>query len=111
LANERFDFFLENEKTLPDSIDLLFLDGHHQSTALLRYYAVLKKRFSQKTIVVVDDIYWSKDMQDGWKKLMDMPEVTQSVDCFQFGLLFFRNEFLEKEHHCIRLPLKALFRT
>ncbi len=109
LVNERFDFFLEKEK--PIHFDLLFVDGHHQSTALLRYYEMLKHRFSFNTILVVDDIYWSPDMYEGWKKLMDMPEVTQSVDCFQFGVLFFRKEFLEKEHHILQLPIKALSRN
>jgi predicted O-methyltransferase YrrM len=109
LVTARFDDFLKNEITNTTKIDLLFLDGHHQSAALLRYYDALKNRFTPGTIVIVDDIYWSKDMNKGWKKLIAMPEVTQSADCFQFGVLFFRNEFLAKEHHTLRVPLRALF--
>lgn len=108
LVTSGFDQYLAKEKTNSASIDLLFLDGNHESNALLAYYDLLKKRFTSQTIVIIDDIYWSKDMYNGWTKLIAMPEVTQSVDCFQFGVLFFRNEFLNKEHHILRIPFKAL---
>lgn len=102
------DFFENNQDdTKPD---VVFLDGNHQSSALIEYYKKLKTSFTLRTIVIIDDIYWSGDMYDGWKKLVTMPEVTQSVDCFQFGVLFFRNEFLNKEHHILRTPLKSVFR-
>jgi predicted O-methyltransferase YrrM len=104
-----FESFLSTPEPAATKIDILFLDGNHRSAALLFYYEKLKNRFSANTIVIVDDIYWSKDMHLGWSKLIAMPEVTQSVDCFQFGLLFFRNEFLEKEHHRICLPVKSVF--
>lgn len=99
-------------KHIPDDskLDIVFLDGNHVSTALIHYYEKLKARITPRTIVIIDDIYWSDDMQYGWKKLINMPEVTQSVDCFQFGILFFRNEFLNKEHHILRTPLKSIFR-
>ncbi len=88
--------------------DLIFMDGHHESSALLTYYDLLKNRFQSHTIIVVDDIYWSKDMTDGWNELIARPEVTQSVDCFHFGLLFFNSDFFGKEHHKIKLPLRML---
>lgn len=104
-----FEDFFENK--LDDTkIDVVFLDGNHQSSALIEYYNKLKTRFTLRTIVIIDDIYWSSDMNEGWNKLVNLPEVTQSVDCFQFGVLFFRNEFLNKEHHILRTPLKSVFR-
>jgi len=106
-----FENYLDIHRDDNSTIDMLFLDGNHRSEALLFYYNQLKKRFSPNTIVIIDDIYWSKDMQEGWRKLIAMPEATQSVDCFQFGFLFFRNEFFEKEHHVLKLPLKAFFRS
>jgi predicted O-methyltransferase YrrM len=109
LVVSTFEEFLESPGNNDRKIDLLFLDGNHHSKALLQYYEKLKSNFSVNTIVLVDDIYWSKDMQEGWRKLIDLPEVTQSVDCFRFGMLFFKKEFLEKENHRIRLPKKSLF--
>lgn len=85
--------------------DLIFIDGHHRSDALLAYYESLKAMIQLHTIVIVDDIHWSADMHQGWEKLIARPEVTQSVDCFHFGLLFFSKDFMSKENHLIRLPV------
>ncbi len=110
LHNMTFDSFIAKGLSEDRRIDLLFLDGHHTSAALLKYYHALKPCMSDQTIIMVDDIYWSADMTDGWKKLTVLPEVTQSVDCFHFGLLFFKKDFLNRENHCIRLPLQGLLK-
>lgn len=110
LHNMTFDSFIAKGLTADRRIDLLFLDGHHTSAALWKYYHALEPYMSDQTIIMVDDIYWSADMTDGWKKLTALPEVTQSVDCFHFGLLFFKKDFLNRENHCIRLPLRGLLR-
>jgi predicted O-methyltransferase YrrM len=109
LVVSTFENFLESPDADQKKIDLLFLDGNHNSKALLHYFEKLKTNYSGNTIVLVDDIYWSKDMHEGWRQLIAKPEVTQSIDCFHFGMLFFRKEFLEKENHRIRLPLKSFF--
>jgi hypothetical protein len=88
-------------------LDLIFLDGNHRSEALLQYYRSLRPYIHEHTILVIDDIHWSKDMHDGWSQLTGLPEITQSVDCYHFGLLFFRTDFINKENHLIRLPLKS----
>ncbi len=103
-----FDTFIANGLPENKKIDLLFLDGHHTSAALWKYYQALKPYLSDQTIIIVDDIYWSADMTDGWNKLTALPEVTQSVDCFHFGLLFFKHDFLNRENHRIRFPLLSL---
>ncbi len=108
LYNETFQNFIETNLGSTEKIDLLFLDGHHIAKALLHYYNLLKSKTHAETIIVVDDIYWSKDMNAGWNELIQYPEVTQSVDCFHFGLIFFKNDFMGKEHHKIRLPLRML---
>ncbi|MBK9104925.1 MAG: class I SAM-dependent methyltransferase [Saprospiraceae bacterium] len=90
-------------------IDLLFLDGHHTSAATIYYYQALRKYLHSGSIVIIDDLYWSADMQAGWQALIALPEVTQSVDCFHFGLLFLNPDFQQKENHTIRLPLKMHF--
>lgn len=103
-----FDKFIADGLPGDKRIDLLFLDGHHTSAALWKYYHALKHYMTEHTIIIVDDIYWSADMTEGWKKLISLPEVTQSVDCFHFGLLFFKQDFLNHENHCIRLPMRGM---
>ena len=108
LINSSFDQYLQSPLSVSTPVDLLFLDGHHISSALIDYYERIKHNFTSETVVVVDDIYWSEDMHNGWLQLIRMPEVTQSVDCFYFGLLFFKKEFLHKEHHLTRLPVQRV---
>lgn len=91
-------------------IDILFLDGHHTSVATIQYYQALRQYLHSRSIVIVDDLYWSPDMQAGWQNLIALPEVTQSVDCFHFGMLFFNPDFQQKENHIIRLPIKMQLR-
>jgi predicted O-methyltransferase YrrM len=105
--NATFEDFIRMKLAEFGTIDFIFLDGNHHAAALLDYYNALKKHISQKTIIMIDDIYWSKDMQEGWTELISLPEVTQSVDCFRFGLLFFNPDFIAKENHLIRLPFKS----
>jgi len=92
------------------SIDLLFIDGNHRSHALISYFYALKHLYRPNTIIIVDDIYWSTDMQNGWRHLIALPEITQSVDCYHFGLLFFNPDFLTRENHIIKLPWTSLLR-
>jgi len=105
---ETFDEFISHYNTSTGKIDLLFLDGDHRMEATLQYYQGLKEYFHAGTIVIVDDIYWSKEMTACWEKLISYPEVTQSVNCFHFGLLFYNQDFLNKENHEIHLPLRML---
>lgn len=109
LHSTTFEFFLHHWAQSPNQVDLAFLDGHHTAAALTTYYDALKPSFHSNTIVVVDDIYWSEDMHHGWMSLCQKQEITQSVDCFHFGLLFFNPDFRNKEHHTVKLPLRMLW--
>ena len=108
LCSMTFQEYIDHYLSGKGLIDIVFLDGHHTSRALLQYYQLLKHQFHPNTILVVDDIYWSEDMNNGWQELIHYPEVTQSVDCFHFGLVFFNDEFIGRENHKIRLPVKMM---
>lgn len=110
VINARFEDFFTGKTVTIDPVDLLFIDGNHKADKVRFYFESFLSTYHQDTIVVVDDIHWSDDMYKGWKELIGHTAVTQSVDCFHFGLLFFNHSFLEKEHHTIRLPLKSLFK-
>ena len=84
--------------------DLVFLDGNHKKEAVIEYYEAILPFCHDGTVIVVDDIYWSEDMESGWKSLVSRPEITLSVDLFEVGLLFF-NKSLSRENHRI-FPFK-----
>ncbi|MEP6794321.1 MAG: class I SAM-dependent methyltransferase [Saprospiraceae bacterium] len=109
--NSTFENFIKKDLGNLEVVDFIFLDGNHRAGPLLSYYQALQSHIQSQTIIMVDDIYWSSDMHYGWKSLIEMPEVTQSVDCFHFGLLFFNSDFIAKQNHVIRLPLQSIIRS
>jgi predicted O-methyltransferase YrrM len=102
-VNSTFESFFATSLFHDAKYDLVFIDGNHRSTAVKSYMEILLPHIHPDSIIVVDDIYWSPDMREGWRELIHLPAVTQSVDCFRFGMLFFRPDFLAKEHHRIIL--------
>ncbi len=75
------------EKTGP--LDLLFLDGHHEEKATLRYYSMLLPHLHTRSVAVMDDIHWSKGMLNAWNVLRKHEKTSLSVNIFRMGILFF----------------------
>ena len=105
--NTPFDAFLE-EADLSFLVDkkqdwsLVYFDGNHSKEATLRYVVKLLPTLTANTLWIFDDIHWSRDMEGAWNYIKDMPEVTVSIDTFQWGLVFFRKEQV-KQHFIIRI--------
>ena len=78
-------------------IDLVYMDAHHTAEATMRYFSWLEPYLHENSIVVIDDIYWSEDMHDGWKRLCNHERVVVSADLFEAGFLFF-NPGLQRQH-------------
>lgn len=100
--NQKFDDFLDNLNRNNQKFDMIFLDGHHQYEPTIRYFEKLQKHIHNDTIVILDDIYWSIEMQQAWQELKRHKNVKQSVDTFHFGILFFRKDQF-KQDFVIRL--------
>jgi predicted O-methyltransferase YrrM len=84
-----------------DQLDLIFIDANHRSEAVMRYFEQCLSKVHNETILVIDDIYWSADMEIAWQKLKKHPAVTSTIDLFQFGIVFF-NADLHKKHYKMR---------
>lgn len=84
------------------SIDLVFVDGNHRQEPTERYFLQLLPKLHNDSILVLDDIHWSREMEQAWKTIQDHPAVRCSVDLFFIGIVFFREEFKEKQHFTIR---------
>ncbi|MFD0835483.1 O-methyltransferase [Mariniflexile aquimaris] len=82
--------------------DLIFFDGNHQKEATLQYFETLLQTAHNDSIVIFDDIYWSKSMTEAWETIKQHPKVTVTIDTFFWGLVFFRREQV-KEHFTIRV--------
>lgn len=78
-------------------VDLAYIDGNHQKEATLAYFEQLLTKVHNNSVLIFDDIYWSRDMAESWETIKASPKVRITVDLYRMGLVFFREEHLEKE--------------
>ncbi|MFZ1807468.1 MAG: class I SAM-dependent methyltransferase [Cyclobacteriaceae bacterium] len=90
--------FLQN----PEKINFALLDANHRYAPTLRYFNLLVRRFNDKSILVVDDIHWSEEMEKAWKELYQHELVYGSIDLFRCGILFF-DPAINKQHFVLSL--------
>jgi predicted O-methyltransferase YrrM len=89
---------LKNE----DIIDLAYIDGNHRYEPTMRYFNQFLNKASDASILVFDDIHWSKEMERAWSEIKEHPAVQYTIDVFFLGFVFFRKEFKVKQHFKIR---------
>ena len=84
-----------------EKVDFVFFDGNHRYEPTMRYFRQCLAKAHENSVFVLDDIYWSAEMERAWKEISAMPEVTVSLDLFQIGIVFFRKSQV-KEYFTIR---------
>jgi predicted O-methyltransferase YrrM len=95
--NDNLPYILKEEA----EIDFVFIDGNHQEKATINYFETLLPKVHENTMIIFDDIYWSRGMQNAWKKIKQHPQVTLTIDLFWIGLIFFKTD-RKKEHFKVR---------
>lgn len=83
-------------------IGFAFIDGNHRQEPTERYFLDLLPFMQNDSILVFDDIHWSPAMEKAWATIQDHPAVRCTVDLFFIGIVFFRQEFREKQQFTIR---------
>jgi len=95
------------DETLPkvlekfECLDLIFIDANHKYQALINYFEQCLTKINTNSIMVIDDIYWSSDMEKAWKIIKENPLVMTTIDLFEFGIVFFNSD-LNKKHYRMR---------
>lgn len=89
-------------ENLPESIDVAFVDANHTYQATLRYFDTLVKRVGKKSVIVLDDIHYSKEMGCAWEAICHHSKVACTIDVYKLGLVFFDSDYLHK-HYKLRL--------
>jgi predicted O-methyltransferase YrrM len=80
---------------------LVFIDGNHRMEPVLRYFNEMADVAGTETVIVIDDIYDSPEMESAWEKIKEHSRVSVTVDIFRMGLVFFR-EGIVPNHYKIR---------
>lgn len=75
-----------------EKIDFIFFDGNHRKQATLDYFYKALEKINPDSVFVFDDIYWSEGMMQAWEEIKNNPKVKVTIDLFEIGIVFFRNE-------------------
>lgn len=82
-------------------IDLAFMDANHRLEPTLRYFEMLLSKSHHKSLLLVDDIHDSPEMERAWKEMKRHPLIYVSMDLFRCGILFL-DPSLNKQHVVLR---------
>lgn len=85
-------------KHCPKRIDLAYIDANHTYDATLRYFRQLLPAAKPHSIFVIDDIHHSPEMERAWQEIQRAEQVTSTIDCYTFGLVFFNRHYIKKHY-------------
>jgi len=77
--------FLRNSS----NIDLAFIDANHTYKSTIGYFNQLKSKLSDRAVVIIDDIYWSKEMTRAWKDISSHASEAACIDIHKCGIIIF----------------------
>lgn len=101
LINEEFETGLNTILKETTKIDYVFIDGNHRKEPTLNYFIQCIKHSKPATVLIIDDINWSQEMQEAWKEIKQHPKATITIDLFMLGIVFINPDF-SKENFIIR---------
>ncbi len=92
-STTRCNRFLEQTQ----KVDFVLIDANHLYGPTMRYYQHLTKRLTEKSIVIIDDIHRSAEMEKAWREIKSDVLVYGSIDLYRCGILLF-DPVLNKQH-------------
>lgn len=75
-----------------DKIDVAYIDANHRFRPSIKYAEHIMDHVHERSLLILDDIYWSYEMTKAWEGLCKKQKVSASIDLWQIGLLYFRKE-------------------
>jgi predicted O-methyltransferase YrrM len=85
-----FDEVLQGFSIEDSKPGLVFIDGHHRKEPVIKYFNQMAELSDSKTVIIIDDINYSKEMAEAWDEIKLHRKVSVSIDIFRMGILFFR---------------------
>ncbi len=89
-----------------EKLDFVFFDANHRKEATLNYFKQCLPKSHAKSVFVIDDIYWSKEMTQAWKEIKRHPEVRVTIDMFFYGIVLFDTDLQKEDYTLFFLPVK-----
>jgi len=69
---------------------LIFIDGDHRKGALLDNFEKMADVAGNDTVIVIDDIHLSCEMEEAWNEIRSFKNVSSTIDIWRMGIVFFR---------------------
>lgn len=91
------------DQTLPDflqqirRLDFAFMDANHRYDPTVRYFEWLLRKMHERSVLIIDDIHYSPEMEAAWTYVKRHRLVYGSADLFRCGIVFF-DPSLNKQH-------------
>lgn len=70
-----------------NTLDFIFIDGHHERDATIAYYEQVLSHLQSQSLVVFDDISWSPGMRQAWEAICEHPRTHWALDLGEIGLV------------------------
>ena len=87
--NDNFDHLFDSNVLNGQKFDLSLIDGNHTYEATHKYFNhIVKNHCKQKSIIVIDDINWSRDMYRAWKEISAEMQDSLRLNLFRMGIIF-----------------------
>lgn len=96
-----FETHLDAALASVPQLDLVFLDGNHQEAAVRQYFDQCVAKVHAHSCIFIDDIRWSKGMENAWRYIQEHPAVRLTIDCPYGGLVFFNPDFKVRQHFTV----------
>lgn len=68
--------------------DLVFLDGHHEEAATLRYFDLVRPHLAPGACVLFDDVELGRPVRRAWRRVLAETPHAGAADLLGLGLLF-----------------------
>ncbi len=95
------------EDSIPEIVNqgikpgLVFIDGNHRKIPLLDYFGKMAEISDDNTVIIIDDIAYSREMGEAWNEIKQSPKVSLTIDIFRMGIVFFRKG-ISRNNYIIR---------
>lgn len=97
IVSGNIDTTLSTQLQSLKKVEFALLDANHRYKPTLKYFESLLARLYERSVVVIDDIHYSSEMEKAWNEIKNHKLVYASADLYRCGILFF-DPSLNKQH-------------
>lgn len=97
LVEGNIDTTLSRHVSSLRSIDTAFIDANHRYEPTMRYFNSILSKVHAQSVVIVDDIHYTEEMERAWNEIKKHKLVYATADLYRCGLVFF-DPSVNKQH-------------